>query len=319
MAAPLASLASILIVTATSFMRSAALREDLALKLPTLRIHYLDLRDPLQRQQLADPHFAAAVKAWLVGGEPVSAAELAGFPQLLCVSKYGVGVDNIDFAACAARGVAVYHESGVNSLAVAEHTLGLILGMCRKICQNSHKLAAGLWNKDGGRSLAGMKVGIIGMGHVGSKVAALLQLLGAELAYCDLVAKPELETSFGIQRLDYDDIISWAELLSFHVPLTDQTYRMFADRELSRSRAGLFLVNTSRGAVISLDSVKKGLSSGHIAGAALDVFEQEPLHDKELAASEGLLGTPHTAGNSEQAIAAMGQAAIRGLVLLFNK
>lgn len=315
MAAPHAEL----LVTATSFMRNTRLREDLEKRLSPRRVHYLDIRDPLHLKQLDDPRFCQSIKGWLVGGEAVTAIELARFPQLVRVSKYGVGVDNIDFAACAARGVSVHFESGVNSLAVAEHTLGLILGMCRKITDNSHKLSTGVWNKDGGRGLQGMKVGIIGLGHVGSKVARLLDMLGAELAYCDILPKPELETSLGIQRLAYADILSWAELLSFHVPLTDQTRKIFGEEEVHLIKPGLFVVNTSRGAIFDQAALKSALKSGQIAGAALDVFEKEPLHDKELAESERLVGTPHTAGNSEQAVEAMGQAAIRGLESIFYK
>ncbi|MBC7533064.1 MAG: hydroxyacid dehydrogenase [Oligoflexus sp.] len=317
MAAPLAN--AELLVTATSFMRNVHLREDLEKRLSPRRVHYLDLRDAVHLQKFNDPNFSQAIHGWLVGGEPVTDAELAKFPNLLCVSKYGVGVDNIDFDACAARGVRVHFESGVNSLHVAEHTLGLIIGLCRNINLNSRMLSTGVWNKDGGRGLQGMKVGIIGLGHVGSKVAGLLKMLGADLAYCDILEKSESESSLGIQRLGYQDIISWAELLSFHLPLTDQTRKMFAEEEISKVKPGVFVVNTSRGAILDQRALKMGLNSGQIAGLALDVFEKEPLHDKELAESERLVGTPHTAGNSEQAVEAMGQAAIRGVLGIFTK
>lgn len=307
-----------ILVTATSFMKSASLRSELEQRFPHSEIHYLDLRLPDQLLHFSDSTFTQSLDAWLVGGEPVTGYELDRMTNLKTVSKYGVGVDNIDFAACASRKVHVAREPGVNSLAVAEHCLGLIIGLCRNINQNAKYLAAGVWNKDGGRGLAGMKVGIIGLGHVGSKVATLLKMLGAEIAYAEIVAKPELEKSIGIQRLAYEDLLSWAELLSFHVPLTDQTRKMFGGRELSSTKKGVFLINTARGGILDEETLKKGLKSGQIAGVALDVFEKEPLHDKELAESERLLGTPHTAGNSLQAVEAMGRAAIRGLAHSFN-
>ncbi|RZA15449.1 MAG: hydroxyacid dehydrogenase, partial [Proteobacteria bacterium] len=117
-----------------------------------------------------------------------------------------------------------------------------------------------------------------------------------------------------IRRLSFDDLLSSNELLSFHVPLTDQTYKMMNERAFQKARDGLYLVNTSRGQVIDEKALKIALKSGKVRGAALDVFENEPLHDKELAESEKLIGTPHTAGNSEQAVKAMGQAAIRGIL-----
>ncbi|RYZ57842.1 MAG: hydroxyacid dehydrogenase [Proteobacteria bacterium] len=307
-----------ILVTATSFMKSASLKTELELRFPDSKIHYLDLRLPEQLLIFNDPSFTQNLDAWLVGGEPVTAYGIDRMPNLKAIAKYGVGVDNIDFAACASRGVRVIHEPGVNSLAVAEHSLGMIIGLCRNINQNAKKLSAGVWNKDGGRGLSGMKVGIIGLGHVGSKLAPLLKMLGAEIAYAEIVPKPELEIAIGIQRLAYDDLLSWAELLSFHVPLTDQTRKMFGDRELSLTNKGVFLINTARGGIFDEETLKKGLKSGQIAGVALDVFENEPLHDKELAESERLLGTPHTAGNSLQAVEAMGRAAIRGLAHTFS-
>ncbi|MES2745233.1 MAG: NAD(P)-dependent oxidoreductase [Bdellovibrionota bacterium] len=311
-------MSSITLVTATSFMRSASLRAELEEGLRDLpgsvQAHYLDLREISARTLLMDPLFAARVTSWLVGGEAVGEAELEGLPNLKRVSKYGVGLDNIDFKACQARGVSVHFEAGVNSMAVAEHTLGLIIGMMRNINNNSNKLRLGVWNKDGGRGLSGMKVGLVGLGHVGSKVAGLLKMLGADITYTELEDKFVEEKSLNIRRLSFDDLLSSNELLSFHVPLTDQTYKMMNERAFQKARDGLYLVNTSRGQVIDEKALKIALKSGKVRGAALDVFENEPLHDKELAESEKLIGTPHTAGNSEQAVKAMGQAAIRGIL-----
>jgi phosphoglycerate dehydrogenase-like enzyme len=149
---------------------------------------------------------------------------------------------------------------------------------------------------------------------VGTKLAKLLSLLGAELSYCDIEAKSDLESSLQLKRLSFDDLLMSNELISFHVPLTDQTYRMMDERSFALCRDGFYLVNTSRGAIIDEKALKTALASGKVGGAALDVFEDEPLRDKELAESERFFGTPHTAGNSEQAVTAMGQAAIRGII-----
>ena len=315
-------MSSVVLVTATSFMKSDRLRSELETGLTVLssppEIHYLDLRNLSSRTQFLDPQFASRVSSWLVGGERVSETELLRFPRLQQISKYGVGLDNIDFEACRARGVTVYFEPGVNSLAVAEHSLGLIIGMIRNLFHNSGKLRGGVWNKDGGRGLAGLKVGLVGLGHVGSKVAKLLSLLGAELSYCDIEAKPVWEKSLALRRLSFDDLLMSSELVSFHVPLTDQTFRMMDERAFALCRDGFFLVNTSRGSIIDEKALKRALASGKLGGAALDVFEDEPLHDKELAGYDRFFGTPHTAGNSEQAVAAMGQAAICGIIRYYS-
>jgi phosphoglycerate dehydrogenase-like enzyme len=155
-------MSNVVLVTATSFMKSYRLRSELEAVLSALssppEIHYLDLRNTTSLSQLQDPQWAKRVSSWLVGGERVSESELQRFPHLRQISKYGVGLDNIDFEACRDQRVAVYFEPGVNSLAVAEHSLGLILGMIRNLFHNSNKLKDGVWNKDGGRGLAGLLV-----------------------------------------------------------------------------------------------------------------------------------------------------------------
>lgn len=314
----------ILLVTATSFMRNEQLRKELASALDAFsdgsrpKVTYLDLKDSSSEAFLNDPHFCEAVQSWLVGGEEVSETTLQRFPNLSLISKYGVGLDNIDFEACRSRSIRVEHEPGVNALAVAEHALGLILAITRNIHHNATLLRSGVWNKDGGRGLQGMKVGIVGLGATGSRLAGLLKLLGAELSYCDLVQKVELENSLNIKRLNFRDLVISSDLLSFHVPLTDQTYKMMSAKDFDLAKPGLFIVNTSRGGVIDEGALKKALQSGKVRAAALDVFETEPFCDKELIGTDNLIGTPHTAGNSSQAVEAMGRAAIRGISRLYS-
>lgn len=310
------------LVTATSFMRSENLRHELQIALANSprppKIEYLDLREHESQRRLLDPTFTSQISSWLVGSEKVTAQELDRLPNLKQLSKYGVGVDNIDFAACQSRGISVHFEAGVNAVAVAEHTLGLIITLTRNLYSNSSLLKDGIWNKNGGKSIQGLKVGIVGLGHVGSKLAKALSFFGADLSYCDILGKPEQEEDLKIRRLSFDDLLLSNELLSFHVPLTDQTYRMMNAAAFERLAQPIYLVNTSRGAVVDQEALKHALNTGKVKGAALDVFESEPFHDRELAGHKNFIGTPHTAGNSLQAVELMGRAAIRGISQFYS-
>ncbi len=269
-------------------------------------------------ETLQTPELLAAAlegaTGWLVGREEVSEAvlsRLSSVPKV--IAKYGVGLDNVDLQACAKRNIKLAWEAGVNREAVAEHTLGLMLAVCRRIGISSRYLAQGEWRKNGGCSLSGRKVGIIGLGHIGKHLAELLKAFNCSLAYCDIVPQETWALGRGITRLDFTALLSWAEVLSFHVPLTPLTYHMLNFSNFEKTRPGVYIFNTSRGSVIDQEALKSYLRNGHVAGAGLDVFENEPLRDKALFSLENVVLTPHTAGNSQEAIMAMGQAAILGL------
>lgn len=291
-------------------MRDKGLCRELEKQLAGRTVRYFDLRESEQKSAFLAQSDA---EAWLVGGERVSGEELDRFPKLRLISKYGVGIDNIDFEACEQRKVEVYWEPGVNRDAVAEHCIGLMLAMTRKIAINSRSLAQGIWVKNGGRSLGAMKIGIVGLGHIGKRVAEIVKAFGCEIRFCDIVDKGEVAASLGIQAASYEDLLAWADLITFHVPLTQKTYKMFDRRAIALAKPGVFVVNTSRGAVIDESALYEALESGQVGGAGLDVFEIEPLGSKPLASHEALVGTPHTAGNSLEAVHAMGSAAIEGL------
>lgn len=252
---------------------------------------------------------------WLVGRESVSEEILIQLPQLKVLAKYGVGLDNVDIEACERLQVTLGWEAGVNRDAVAEHTLGLILGLCRRISRNSHYLSQGRWVKDGGTNLTGRNVAIIGLGHIGKRVAEILQPFRCSLAYHDIVDQEAWVKNSGLnlKYMDWPTILTWADIISFHVPLTPETYHMLDINGLEQTRPGVYIINTSRGPVIDQEALKHCLKVGRIAGAGLDVFENEPLEDKELYSLENVVLTPHTAGNSQEAVREMGEASIRAL------
>jgi phosphoglycerate dehydrogenase-like enzyme len=301
----------VIVVTASSFLKVPQLRRRLEAAFPQRKIIYAEESRVSTREKLLD--VLQGAEAWLVGREPADAAILGSLPALRVVAKYGVGLDNVDLDACARLGIRIAWEGGVNRDAVAEHTLGLMLALCRNIGLGSRRLAQGIWWKNGGRNLSSMTVGIIGFGHVGTRVAELLQPFGCQILIHDILDKTEEAERLGVRQVKYQDLLKLSDLLTFHVPLTPQTLKMFGTNELALIKPAVYIVNTSRGEVLDQEKVKEALKKGELAGAGLDVFEREPLVDKELYSLDNFIGTAHTAGNSQEAVLAMGEAAIRGL------
>lgn len=304
-------------VTSVSMAKSAALRAKAATILAGHEVRFLASPRPAEADELVA--FLADCDAALVGREVVTGAILAKLPRLKAISVYGVGFDNVDAEACRARGVALLVAHGVNADAVAEHTLGLILACMRNIARNHLLLAAGTWNKDGGHTLAGKVLAVVGCGAVGSRVGRLANAFGCSVRVVDLLDKKQIANEIGAVQVSLAEALRSADILSMHVPLTAATDAMVDERFLAQMKPGAHLINTSRGRVVRLSALKKALESGHLAGAGLDVFETEPILDLELFALTGLVGTPHTAGNAVEAVMAMGVAALDQLRGYFDR
>ncbi len=300
-----------IVVTASSFLKVPQLRLALEAAFPQQKIIYVEEQKITSREILQE--YLQGAEAWLIGRETADAQILGNLPQLRVLAKYGVGLDNVDIASCARLGIRIAWEGGVNRDAVAEHSLGLMIALCRNIALGSRRLSQGQWWKNGGRSLSSMTVGIIGLGYVGTRLAELLQAFSCPILFHDILPKPEEAARLGAKQLNYREVLKLADVLSFHVPLTPQTLGMLGPSELALVKSGVYIINTSRGEVIDQESLKSALQKASIAGAGLDVFQTEPLIDKDLYSLDNFVGTAHTAGNSQEAVLAMGEAAIRGL------
>ncbi len=298
-------------VTATSFMKEPRLRLLLQECFPNIIIRFIEAEQSASEAALIFQLKGA--KAWLVGRETVSKRVVDALPDLKVIAKYGVGLDNIDFDACHHRGIRIVWEAGVNREAVAEHTLGLMLALSRNIGLGSRRLSQGVWWKNGGSNLTGKCVGLVGLGHIGYRVAELLKVFRCTIKFCDILDKSKEASELGAHQVAYTELLEWADILSFHVPLTGSTRGMLNRSVMVKTRAGVRIINTSRGEVIVESDIKEFLHSGHIAGFGADVFEHEPLEDKELYSMDNFIGTAHTAGNSQEAIWAMGASAVKGL------
>ena len=264
--------------------------------------------DVVYEKDLVDRH--EALKAALATADAVivrnrtqvNADLLAAAPQLRVVGRLGVGLDNIDTAACAARGIAVIPATGANALAVAEYVIGTAMLLLRTAYQSSAAVGEGKWPRgplSNGREIAGKTLGLIGFGGIGRLSAKLGRSLGMRVIAFDpqLPASSPLWGEAGALCVTLDAVIAQADVLSLHVPLTPETRNLMGTAQLARMKPDAILINTARGGVVDEAAVAAALRAGKLGGAALDVFDTEPLPaGSPLAGCPNLLLTPHVAG-----------------------
>jgi phosphoglycerate dehydrogenase-like enzyme len=262
--------------------------------------------------------FLRSGTAAIMGLERIDAALLDACPELRVISKFGVGLDNVDLPGCAARGVAVLSTPGVNAFAVAELTLGLMIALARRIAISTHHLKSGRWVRNGGVQVLGKRVGLVGLGHVGKQTARVLQAVGCSILAHDLLDLSAYCAAHGIERGSLDQVLGESDVVSIHVPLTPETRSMIRRPQLRRMKPTAFLINTARGGIVDEDDLADALQDGTIAGAASDVFADEPTRHARLLGLETFIGTAHVGGNSREAIHAVGMAAVRNLLAHFG-
>jgi (S)-sulfolactate dehydrogenase len=232
----------------------------------------------------------------------VDAALLARAPRLRIVGRLGVGLDNIDVPACTGRGIEVIPATGANALAVAEYVVCAVMMLLRGAYHSTAAVAAGKWPRAAlceGRETAGKTLGIVGFGGIGRLVAKLAQGLGMKVLAADpaIAADAAVWRETGVAYRGLDDLLAESDAVTLHVPLVRETRHLFSAGRLSQMKRGAVLVNTARGGVIDEAALAAALAHGHLAGAAIDVFETEPLPaGSPLARAPNLVLTPHVAG-----------------------
>jgi D-3-phosphoglycerate dehydrogenase len=236
------------------------------------------------------------------------AALLAAAPKLRIIGRAGVGVDNIDAAEATRRGIVVMNTPGANATAVAELTLGLMISMCRSIPRANAGMHAGKWDKKSlqGSELRGKTLGIVGLGRIGLEVARRAKAFGMTLIGYDPFVAPVIARENGVTLVPIDEIFSESDFLSLHVGLTPQTEGLINKHSLAIMKPGIRIINCARGELIVDEALAEAIKSGHVAGAALDVFRAEPLKDSPYFELENVLLSPHVAGSTDEAQEAIG-------------
>jgi phosphoglycerate dehydrogenase-like enzyme len=237
--------------------------------------------------------------AVIVGGERVDDAYLAVAPQLRIVARFGVGYDAVDVAACTRRRIYAGHTPEVLSGAVADLTWALILGWMRHLPAGDQYTRTE-WHKRTpfpfGWDLAGKTLGILGLGRIGAEVAKRGFGFGLRMLYSDVIGRPDMETAYQMRRVDFETLLRESDILTVHVPLQDTAAKLLDAAAFRKMKRSALVVNTSRGGVIDQAALAAALTDGVIAGAALDVFEKEPIPpDTPLLKAPHLLVMPHAA------------------------
>ena len=240
--------------------------------------------------------------------------------KLRVVGRAGAGVDNIDLDAATRKGIVVMNTPGGNSASAAEHALALLMSLARRIPFAHGSMRSGNWNKSAfiGKELAGKTLGILGLGKIGSVLARRSQGFDMNVLAYDPFVTEAYAAGLGVELHSLEEILADADLISLHLPLNQETEHLIQKDTISQMKDGVLLVNTARGGLVKEEDLIEALESGKLAGAALDVFENEPNVSEALRQTEGVVLTPHIAGSTREAQAKVG-VAIAGQIANYLK
>jgi len=233
----------------------------------------------------------------------VTAAVLDAAENLKVVARAGIGVDNIDIPAATARGVVVMNTPFGNSITTAEHAIAMMFALARQIPAADRSTQAGKWEKSAfmGVELTGKTLGLIGCGNIGSIVAERALCLKMKVIAVDPYLAQERAVDLGVEKVELDELLARADFISLHTPLTDSTRGMIDAAAIARMKDGVRIINCARGGLIDEQALKEALDSGKVAGAALDVFAEEPARDNPLFGAPNLVATPHLGAATAEA------------------
>lgn len=267
-----------------------------------------DSGKPIPAGRLAE--MLQGVDGYIAGLDEITAGALASADCLQIISRYGVGVDNVDLRAAKERNIVVTNTPGANSVSVAELAVALILSAIRHIPEAASATRAGEWPRLSGMTLHNKTVGILGYGAIGRAVAERLSPFGCRLLAFDPYARPDGNTDATV--VDLGDLLRESDIVTLHAPVTDETRRMVNDGFFRAMKEKAFLINTARGELIDEAALVTALTTGRLAGAAIDVFDHEPLpRDSPLLDLPTLIVTPHMAAHTDDAMNAMGEIAMK--------
>ena len=238
---------------------------------------------------------------------------ISRLPDLKLISKYGVGLDMIDKNALARHNVRLSWTPGVNKLSVAEMVISSAISLLHRIPENHKEFLRGEWHQIMGRQLTGKTIGIVGCGNIGREVVRLLKPYGCKILINDIVDLTDFCQKNDASQCSLFDLFKYSDVITFHVPLNESTKDLLNSKNCMFIKQGACLINYSRGGVVNELVIKKMLIEKYISGAAFDVFDVEPPLDLEFIKIDSMLSTSHIGGSTEEAVIAMGLAAINGL------
>lgn len=293
-------------VTSRSFSKSEILRNRLLEVFQNVAFN--DAGTTLRGEALIS--FLSGSDAAIIALEPIDKNLIAKLPDLKFISKYGVGLDAIDIPALQAAKIGLLTSPGINSYSVAELALASAISLAHLVPQHESELSNGVWKQEKGRDFRGRTVGVIGCGSVGKEFLRLSSLFGTKLMSFDLEPDFNFYESLSIKDASIEFIFSYCDVISIHLPFTEDTDGLINAELFKLMKPNGILINYSRGGIVRENDLYDFLVVNKFAGAAIDVFEQEPPKSSKLLNLPNVIATPHIGGSTEESILAMGQAAI---------
>lgn len=275
-----------------------------------------DLPKPLTENDMIK--VIKGMDAVIVGNDRVTARVFKAADRLKVISMHGVGVDHIDIKAAMEAGVVVTNTPGANTEAVAELTVGLIFTLTRRILPAHLSTRAGAWERFVGTEVRGKTVGIIGLGRIGKAVARRMKALGAKVLAYDTIKDKDFAIQMQIEYVELEELLKSADIVTLHLPLTAQTENLLNSNRLNLMKKGSFLINTARGGLIDEDALVRALKSGHLGGAALDVYINQPPEGSPLLKTDNCITLPHIGAYSVEALERMGMMAAENVVAVIK-
>jgi phosphoglycerate dehydrogenase-like enzyme len=294
-------------VTSRSFSRNEVLRSEMLARYE--RVTFNDEGLSLAGDSLVA--FLEGHPLAITALERIDDSILERLPDLKVISKVGVGIDMLDLDAIERHGVRLGWSRGTNARSVSELVIALVLVLLRHLPTVTKLVRQGEWRQVQGSTLTGRTIGIVGFGHVGRDLAGLLGAFSCRVLAYDVLPLSALPSH--VEQVGLETLVSSSEIVTLHTVLNNDTRNLLDRDRIGAMRRDALLVNTSRGGLVDEDALYEALASGHLAGAALDVFSSEPPGDHPLLGLDQVIVTPHVGGSTREAVLAMGRAAIDGL------
>jgi phosphoglycerate dehydrogenase-like enzyme len=296
-------------VTPRSFRSTPGAHHDL-LRAAAVEVRFPDNEKPLKAHEMAT--FVEGCAGLIVGTDEVTGEVLDAGP-LKAVVKFGTGMDNIDLEAARTRGVRVDFTPGANARSVAELAIALMLALARRIPLHDRSVRRGKWSRRTGIELEGKTLGIVGCGAIGKEVLQMGRGLGMEVLVHDPYADAE------IPSVSLEKLLSTSDVVSVHMPLTEETAGMLDGERLGSMKKGALLVNTARGGIVDEGALAEALRKGSLAGAAFDSFASEPPHGSPLLELDSFIASPHSGASTVEAAERAGVRAVRRVLELLGE
>ena len=296
-------------VCSRSFSKNKVLRDELLGKYSQVTFNDNGIR--MDEESLID--FLKGYDKAIISLEKITDQVLFKLPDLKVISKFGVGIDTIDLAAMNKRKRYLGWTPGVNRRSVSELVICFMVMMLRHVPTSNQDIINGNWDQQMGGLLSGRTVGVIGCNNIGKDVIKLLKPWGCKFLVYDIEYSLDFNSEYEVLAVELEELLKLSDIVTVHLPLNNSTRNIISRAQVGLMKSTAILINTARGGLIDENALKDALVNNLIAGAAFDVFATEPPVDKELLALPNFLATTHIGGSTEEAIIAMGRAAIKGL------